>query len=379
MQTDPSGGEETPHATRTLPLGFGAVPLPFVGTQTWGLETLTDSWWSEIFGVPVRAGEPTRIGDGLVGMNLRFALDGDGVPDSVVVKLASTDPTSRATGIALRNYEREVRFYREIAATVDVRAPRCHFADWNQETGDFVIVLEDMAPAEQGNQITGCTLDEARTAVAELARLHGPRWNDESLYEIDWLGRRESGDDAAQLNGIFSAVKPGFLATFGESLREVAGDDGPAMVDELGAKIAGYVAAKTPPYTVTHGDYRLDNMLFTAGGASCAVVDWQTPGHGNGISDLAYFIGAGLLPDDRRRHEWDLVEIYCLGVETYGHVLDRAWVREHYRRESLSGLIMAVVASQIVQRTDRGDQMFTAMATRHVLQARDHDALSLCG
>lgn len=326
----------------------------------------------------VRAGEPTRIGDGLVGMNLRFALEGEGVPQSVVVKLASTDPTSRATGIALRNYEREVRFYREIASTVDVRAPHCHFADWNPESGDFVIVLEDLAPAVQGNQITGCTLDEARAAVAELAKLHGPRWNDPTLSGIDWLGRRESGDDAAQLNGIFAAVKPGFLATFGEALRDVAGADGPAMVDELGAKIPAYVAAKTPPYTVTHGDYRLDNMLFSADGTACAVVDWQTPGHGNGVSDLAYFIGAGLLPDDRRRHEWDLVEAYCRGVEAYGHVLDRAWVREHYRRESLSGLIMAVVASQIVQRTERGDQMFTAMATRHALQARDHDALSLC-
>jgi hypothetical protein len=351
-----------------------------VGESNWSLETLTDAWWSEVFGTAVRAGEPTRIGDGLVGMNLRYVLDGDGVPESVVVKLASTDPTSRATGIALRNYEREVRFYNEIASTVDVRAPHCHFADWNPSSGDFVIVLEDMAPAEQGNQITGCTLDQARVAVEELARLHGPRWDDPTLRDIDWLGRRESGDDASQLSGIYHAVKAGFLAVFGDALREVAGDDGPAMVDSLGDSLAGYVAAKTPPYTVTHGDYRLDNMLFAAGdgGVPCAVVDWQTPGHGNGISDLAYFMGAGLLPEERRRHEWDLVETYCRGVEAYGHTLDREWVREHYRRESLSGLVMAVVASQIVQRTDRGDQMFTAMATRHVLQALDHDALSLC-
>ncbi len=352
-----------------------------MGETNWSVDTLTDPWWSEVFGTAVRASDPTRIGDGLVGMNLRFELDGDGVPASVVVKLASTDPTSRATGIALRNYEREVRFYREIASTVDIRVPRCHHADWNQATGDFVIVLEDMAPAEQGNQITGCSLDHARLAVDELARLHGPRWNDATLREIDWLGRRETADDSAQLVGIYRAVQAGFLETFGDALRGVAGDTGVAMVDELGQKLPGYVAAKSEPYTVTHGDYRLDNMLFgtSAGGAACAVVDWQTPGHGNGISDLAYFIGAGLLPDDRRRHEWDLVEQYCVGVESYGHVLDRGWVREHYRRESLSGLVMAVVASQIVQRTDRGDQMFAAMATRHVLQALDHDSLSLCG
>ena len=351
-----------------------------MAAQVYDVASLDDAWWSELFATPVTAAEPTRIGDGLVGMNLRYRLTGEGVPASVVVKLASDDPTSRATGTALRNYEREVKFYGEIAATVEVRAPRCHFADWHETTGDFVIVLEDMAPAEQGNQIAGCSIEHARVAVAELARLHGPRWNDPTLWDVDWLQRRTETDGAAQLKGIYQMVKPGFLATFGAALHDVAGDDGPALVDRLERSLDGYVAAKDEPFTVTHGDYRLDNMLFAsgAGGVPCAVVDWQTPGHGNGIADLAYFIGAGLLPEDRRRHEWDLVDLYISGVETYGHRLDRDWVRTHYRREALSGVVMAVVASQIVQRTERGDQMFAAMATRHALQALDHDSIELC-
>lgn len=345
------------------------------------IASLDNDWWSELFETQVTAAEPTRIGDGLVGMNLRYALRGESVPASVVVKLASEDPTSRATGIALRNYEREVKFYNEIAATVDVRAPRCYFADWHEGAGDFVIVLEDMAPAEQGNQITGCGIEHARTAVAELARLHGPRWNDPTLWKIDWLQRRTETEGAAQLKGIFAMVKPGFLSTFGEALHDVAGAAGTRLIDELEQALDGYIAAKDEPFTVTHGDYRLDNMLFggAGGGVPCAVVDWQTPGHGNGISDLAYFIGAGLLPDDRRRHEWELVDLYISGIESYGHRVDGEWVRTHYRREALSGVVMAVVASQIVQRTDRGDLMFTAMATRHALQALDHGSIALCG
>ena len=352
-----------------------------VGVQVYDVASLNDAWWSEVFATPVTAGEPSRIGDGLVGMNLRYSLTGRGVPASVVVKLASEDPTSRATGMALRNYEREVKFYNEIASTVEVRAPKCHFAEWHAEAGDFVIVLEDMAPAEQGNQITGCDIGRARTAVAELARLHGPRWNDPTLWDVDWLQRRTESDGAAQLKGIYQMVKPGFLATFAESLERTAGDAGPALIDRLEQSLDGYVAAKDEPFTVTHGDYRLDNMLFAsaAGGVACAVVDWQTPGHGNGIADLAYFIGAGLLPEDRRHHEWDLVDLYVAGVESYGHRLDREWVRTHYRREALSGVVMAVVASQIVQRTDRGDLMFEAMATRHALQALDHGSIDLCG
>ena len=32
------------------------------------------------------------------------------------------------------------------------------------------------------------------------------------------------------------------------------------------------------------------------GGSPVAAVDWQTPGHGLGITDVSYFLGAGLLP-----------------------------------------------------------------------------------
>ena len=38
---------------------------------------------------------------------------------------------------------------------------------------------------------------------------------------------------------------------------------------------------------------------------------------------------------------------------------------------------MAIVASTLVRRTDRGDEMFIAMADRHARQALDLDALDL--
>jgi hypothetical protein len=294
------------------------------------------------------------------------------------VKLASPDPTSRATGVALRNYEREVKFYNEVVSTIDVRSPHCYFAEWNETNGDIVIVLEDMAPCEQGDQIRGCGVVEARTAVAELVKMHGPRWNDSSLFSIDWLQRRNP-DDVARTQGLYSMVKSGFLTTYEQVIREELGDDGLAFINDVEALMPQYMASKTEPYTVTHGDYRLDNLLFAteAGGVACAVVDWQTPGHGNGIGDLAYFIGAGLLPDDRARHEWELVDQYIAGIESYGHSVDHDWVKAQYRREAISGVIMAVIASQIVGRTERGDKMFEVMATRHIRQGLHNNALSL--
>jgi aminoglycoside phosphotransferase (APT) family kinase protein len=134
--------------------------------------------------------------------------------------------------------------------------------------------------------------------------------------------------------------------------------------------------------TIVHGDYRLDNLLFGGrdGAVPVAVVDWQTVATGPAMSDVAYFIGAGLLPGDRRAHEEALVRdhldrLRAAGVEGYGW--DAGW--EDYRRGTWSGLIMAVAASMLVERTERGDEMFLTMARRHARHALDLDAAALLG
>ena len=130
-------------------------------------------------------------------MNIRLDWTSDGsVPTTLIAKLPSPDPTSRATGIALRNYEREVSFYPEIAPTVDIRVPRCYHAEWDPD--DRRLRAADGGPraGRQGDQITGCDRTQARTAVLELAKLHGPRWDDPTLDDIEWLSRRTPADDA---------------------------------------------------------------------------------------------------------------------------------------------------------------------------------------
>ena len=77
------------------------------------------------------------------------------------------------------------------------------------------------------------------------------------------------------------------------------------------------------------------------------------------------------------RDRWELVDLYIAGIESYGHTVDHEWVKDHYRTEAISGLVMALIASQIVGRTDRGDKMFEVMATRHIVQALENGALSL--
>jgi hypothetical protein len=344
---------------------------------------LTPAWLSDVLGHEVTEFGVRRIGDGLVGMNLRLSISyaspeaasAGGAPSTVVAKLPSPDETSRATGIALRNYEREVKFYRDLAGTLDIRVAQCHHADWDEATGDFVLVLEDLAPGEQGNQLTGCTVDQARTAVLELARLHGPRWGDPTLHDIEWLGRRSGPEDAQMLAGMWSMLLPGFMATYAKYLGTEAQD----LVTGFTERLVDWVEGRDGVWTVTHGDYRLDNLMFESaeGGYPVATVDWQSPGHGQSTGDVSYFMGAGLVPEQRRLVERDLVQGYGEALAGYGIDIDERWLWTNYCRDAYSGVIMTVIASQIVATTERSEPLFAAMATRHTQHALDLGAAAL--
>jgi len=340
-------------------------------------DDITADWLSSVLGGDVGTIACERIGDGHIGINVRVTMTGRSVelPSSVVLKLPATDETSLTAAAMLRHYEREVGFYTQLASTVDMRVPAVHHAEWTSSTNDFVLVLEDMAPARQGDQLTGCSIEQAHAAVRELAKLHGPRWDDPSLDDIEWLDRDRGEESANGLAVMWQMLFPGFAATY----RSHLSDDEFALAEEFGGRIAEWRGGRTGPKTVTHGDYRLDNMLFATpeGGPPVTVVDWQTPTHGDPIVDLSYFIGAGLLPADRRSHERALIGSYLDALSAYSIELDETWVWEQYRREAFAGLVVAAMASQIVTLNDRSEAMFGAMAQRHLRQALDLDSISL--
>ena len=316
------------------------------------------------------------VGTGQMGTSVRYELTYDkpepGAPGSVVCKFASADPTSRATGLALRTYEVEVSFYRAVARTVDIRTPQCHFADIDLATGEFVLVLEDLAPSVQGDQLAGCSVDQAALAMEELAKLHAPRWGDPRLAELPWLNRN-TPDATATSAQLIASLFPGFLERYGARLTP----EHVRITERFGRAVGAWLTHREPPFVVQHGDYRLDNMLFGTrdGGYPLAVVDWQTVVLGSPLADASYFLGAGLRPDDRRQHERALLRLYydalrAGGVD--GFSWDRCW--RDYRRYAFSGFLMAVAASMLVVQTERGDEMFLTMATRHGTQITDLEA-----
>ncbi len=337
---------------------------------------LTTQWLTDALG---GAGVVTgftydRIGTGQMSECYRVTLDyDDGAtgPSTVVLKVAAGDPTSRQTGLAMGLYEREVRFYTDIAPGLTGPIAPVYHAAIDPQTGVFDVLLGDAAPAEVGNEIRGATIEQAMLAVTELGRLHGPVLGSSALAATPWLNR------AAPLN---QALVAGLYAVFAERYGGLMSDDQREVCERLVAGFDGYLEAEGAPHRpmgLVHGDYRLDNMLFGADQA-LTVVDWQTVTWGPAMTDLAYFLGCALPTDARRRHHDDLLVAYhqALGKDSPLSIDD---VRDGVRRQSFFGVMMAIVSSVLVERTERGDEMFMTMLQRHCDQVRDLDALAtLC-
>lgn len=285
-------------------------------------------------------------------------------PPSLVAKLPSTDEGTRLSALMLRNYEKEVRFYQSFAATLDVGTPAHHYAEVAEVPDRFVLLLDDMAPAAQGDQLAGCGLDVAEEAVGELVGLHAPHWADPALADHDWLAEtmRPPG-----FGPLLAPLWPGFIERYGDRVTSEIVTAGNQLFD----RIDRFLAMAGAP-TLVHGDFRLDNLLIHPSTGAVSVVDWQTVAVGTAAYDVAYLLGASLSTDDRRDHEEALVRRYHEGLVDAGVTgfgWDECWA--DYRRGAFTGLLMAIGASMIVERTDRGDEMFLTMATRHSRQVLD--------
>ncbi|WP_293000819.1 phosphotransferase [Nevskia sp.] len=349
-----------------------------------GPEGLTPVWLTTVLRAvgklrtaTVTSATTTPVGNGMLGTNLRIKLGYDqpeaGAPASLVAKLQAAGETSRASGAALGLYERETRFYQVIAPRIGGPVPTTYFADVSADGATFCLLFEDLAPARGGDQLTGCSVADAEAAMDTAAAIHASVWGDAETLAQPWMARAQMvGMYTAQLPPCVAAIKPRFAALLEPGV--------PAILDAFAAVIGPWFAQQTAPFTIAHHDYRLDNILFDArGGATpVAALDWQTLMAGPGVLDVAYFIGAGLLADDRRANEERLARRYhaallARGIRDYDW--DRCW--HDYRLTAAHGLIMAVVGAAITTPTERGDRMLSTMINRHARQMVDLDTLSL--
>jgi hypothetical protein len=131
-------------------------------------------------------------------------------------------------------------------------------------------------------------------------------------------------------------------------------------------------------FSLLHGDYRLDNLLFDPDRTSVTVVDWQTLGVGLPARDLAYFTGTSLLPEARSASEADLVaayhsELLACGITDYDG--ETCW--RDYRVGMLQVPLITTLGCAFAVSTERGDDMMLVMLQRGCRAIRALGSLDL--
>ena len=273
----------------------------------------------------VRAAQVSAIGDqrGFMGHLYRLHLDlegsDDATPKSVVVKLPTTKRAHRSFATMLGLYEREVRFYRELAPQLPIRTPIAHYAELDVAATEaeltkfaradgmpkpfilpwitlqmlkatlsparrYALVLEDLGHAEIGDQLAGCDLADAALVLSAAAQLHAHHWHERGLQGLSWIrpldgsrllveSARRGCAEYMRLFPITEALEPHmrWFKQHGDSTLE-------------------YLTQC--PLTLNHGDLRLDNVFFlgTGSGRTTILADWQCVQRAPAAIEVAYFI-----------------------------------------------------------------------------------------
>ncbi|SNS96567.1 phosphotransferase [Rhodococcoides kyotonense] len=326
--------------------------------------------YSGIPGAEVASISSAPIGAGNVSDTVRVEIDystpaGD-APSSLVVKLKPSDPAVHAHGLRSGAYHREIGAYVDISERHACRIPLKYWVTGDETT--INLVMEDLSTTTTaGNQVAGCGPVEAESVVIEMARLHSeffpltdesaPAWMIRlgAVCEY-WSVAAESGARAALQR--FSNDLPA------ESL---------GAISEATALVRDWYQLPQQRLTFTHGDPRVDNILFDTSGAQPAAIfiDWQVTGLRNPMYDVGYFMSGSVGIEARRAHENRLLQKYIdvFAERTPGYDLGQATC--DYQIQLLSGLYITLAAIDVLPDNDVVNRLILALLARNCAAVTD--------
>lgn len=322
--------------------GVGRVAIDTIVGGRAGLPRTVDdidaAVLSDIMGSTVRSVRVLGSNAG-TSSRARLVLTGDGVPDSVFVKIAAKTAATRLMGELGRLGHTEVRFYSQLAPEL-TGVPIAYGAAFDRWTGRYLLVLEDLPDScVFPDTLHPLSTDQASLIVELLATLHATFWDRlprNGRGPLRWL-YTPSGDVTSLLTGSLMKTSMKRLA----ERTTIPVDNGRFIADNYRA-VAGVIDA--PPHTVMHGDAHPGNVYFRGGEAG--LLDWQAVRRGHPSRELAYTLITSLTPEDRRAAQRDLLDKYRQALAaTGGPDLDRdeLWLR--YRQGALYGYVAPLITA----------------------------------
>jgi len=205
-----------------------------------------------------------------------------------------------------------------------------------------VLLLEDVGVlGTQFDQITGASLRQAEPAIRTIARLHADWWESPKLAEHPWLLKLSDDPYPFAVGMAFDAGWP--------VVQEYMADYMTPAVKQLGDGFSARLAATFAkvcdgPLTLSHADWRLDNLFFTDDPKNPVIaVDWQLIDRSCGPRDVAYLVTQSLELASANEYI-EALDIYLDELASLGVAVDREWALLSYRHAARFGFVYPVVA-----------------------------------
>ena len=345
-------------------------------------EALTESWLTAALRLrhpehPTVSGftcEPLSSNDFdiLVRLHLYYATNSGDAPATILAKFSSPLPRPEWEAFIHQSFAREASAYRELNNHYACRVPGLIFAATNGQ--QFNLLLEDCGG---GLFVAESSPDEHQpeheAVLEELAQLHGcfvrtspasaPQWQLRQRDNARYIAHRyRVGVDALR------KVYQGWLPQGHFSL-----------VEKFSDYVADWHRYERHILTLSHGDARLENVLFQREGGTCrgSLISWKLAGVRNPMYDVASLLSNDLSHVARNNSEAKLLGRYCRVFEQSGTQYPFREACEDYRFNLFAPLIFNLCASGFLQDTLAQNADLVKRIRRNCMAIFDWDAMSL--
>jgi hypothetical protein len=346
------------------------------------VDELTADWLTHALGLQYAGVEVLgmAIEDVMHGASTKFRVRTEynecgmdaGLPAKLIVKGGFEDHSSIEANAQM--YRREMRYYRDVATFLQMRAPKCYYAGRDPDTYQSIVIIEDLTlrGVEFYNAYKTQTYEQVAKRLDAMARYHAQTWESAEFAKggrLAWVPKRCGSPHFRKRaeHYLSEDVWQSFMelprgAAAPKPLRDVSW-----MRGALG-KLA--VAHEEVPNCLIHGDSHLGNVYEEADGTpgffdpQIARAPWSV--------EVSYHMVGALEVADRRRWERPLLAHYLGRLEAYGVDVppyEEAW--DAYCRDIAHGLYIWLVNESVFQE----EKINTANATRFGMAAIDCDTL----
>ncbi|XXH03326.1 hypothetical protein Hte_009724 [Hypoxylon texense] len=338
-------------------------------------EEVTASWLSQVLEAEVKSIKVDKILPGTASklfITVKYGAEDD---------VSGDDTASRPTHLCIKGgfnpafiqqvpwivmlYQREVEFFNRLAPSLDLmELPKAWWAGYDAEQG--IVVLDDLTVrgCEFGDPTQVWPVSRVLAGIEQLAALHAKTWGVKAS-DFPWL---TSDYDLA----ILSLMETYDAVVHSPGRPEI--HDYLKSQERITATLKKHFASRNPKFQcLLHGDPHTGNTYLENGAPR--FLDWQIIHIGSAFHDVAYFIGGALSVEDRRTHEWKIVDHYLTTLEKLGAPAfssKQEDVVQEYRKSFLAGIGWIMCPYEMQPK-----ECVQAMVLRYAAALDDHKTLDL--